>query len=315
MKYFTLLFSALLFAGTSLMAQTPTDSTEGWRKAAILTLGLNQVSLSNWAAGGEGSLSFNSLVSLNADYKKNKSIWDNSLEMSYGLIKSGDAPVIKNDDKLDLNSKYGQHAFKSWYYSALVNFKSQFLPGYNYPNDSIIVSEFLAPAYLTAAIGMDYKPNSNFSLFISPATVKFTIVGNQDLADAGAYGVEAATYNDLGVQTAGGENIRSEFGAYLNMKYKRDLMENVVFQTKLDLFNNYTDKDKDNAKNIDVNWETLIALKVNKFLSTNFFTHLIYDHDIEVPIYEKINGVKTIVGAGPRTQFKQVLGVTFSAKF
>ena len=315
MRYFTLLLSILFFTGTSIKAQEPADSTEGWKKSAILALGLNQVSLSNWAAGGEGSLSFNSLVSLGADYRKDKSTWDNSLEMSYGLIKSGDSPVRKNDDKLDLNSKYGQHAFKSWYYSALVNFKSQFLPGYNYPNDSIKVSELFAPAYLTAAIGMDYKPSPNFSLFLSPATGKFTFVSNQDLANAGAYGVEAATFNDLGVQTAGGENIRSEFGAYLNMKYKRDLMENVVFQTKLDLFNNYTDKDKDNAKNIDVNWETLIALKVNKFLSTNFFTHLIYDHNIKVPIYEKINGVKTIVGAGPRTQFKQILGVTFSAKF
>ena len=63
----------------------------------------------------------------------------------------------------------------------------------------------------------------------------------------------------------------------MNFKFKKDIFTNVTLASKLELFNNYTDKDKDNAKKIDVNWETGLLMKVNKFMTASILTQLIYD--------------------------------------
>jgi hypothetical protein len=297
MKIFGFILLGCLFA-TILSAQTP-DSTKLWNKGGVGSLNFNQVSFSNWAAGGENSISVGAYSNLFAKYKKDKTTWDNSLDLAYGLNKIGDAPLRKNDDKIDLNSKYGHLAFNKWYYSALVNFKSQFADGYNYPNDSVVVSAFMSPAYILLSIGMDYKPNDYFSFYFSPATGKITIVNDQNLADNGAYGVDS------------GKTHREEFGAYIAFAFKKEIMKNATFGTKLDMFSNYSH----NPQNIDVNWDAMLALKVNKYITANISTTLIYDDDIDVPIMEEINGLKTQVGVGPRTQFKEVIGIGLSYKF
>ena len=181
--------------------------------------------------------------------------------------------------------------------------------GYNYPDDSTEISTFLAPAYVLGAIGMDYKPNEVFTLFISPITMKMTIVNDQTLADAGAFGVEAAEYDDSGNLTKNGLSTRSEYGGYLRALFKKDIMKNVNLQTKLELFTNYTEE----PTHVDVNWEVLIAMKVNKFISATISTQLLYDHDIDIAV--DTDGDGNIDAAGPRTQFKEVLGIGLSYKF
>ena len=42
---------------------------------------------------------------------------------------------------------------------------------YNYPNDSVIISNFMA-SYLLFAAGYDYKLKDWLSIFIAPATGK-----------------------------------------------------------------------------------------------------------------------------------------------
>ncbi len=212
---------------------------------------------------------------------------------------------------MEFTSKSGYKTSKNWYLASLVNFKSQFTPGYNYPNDSVMISNFLAPAYVLISTGMDYKPSDIFSFFASPITGKLTFVNNQALADAGAYGVEEALFDSLGVQTAAGKKVRYEFGALISTKFKKEIFKNIIFSTKADFFSNYFN----NPQNIDVNWDVLISMKVNKFVLVSINTTLIYDHDIQVPLYQQINGVKTKVGVGPRTQFKEVFAVGFSYKF
>lgn len=252
---------------------------------------INQLTLTNWAAGGENSISVNGMFNLFANYKKDKTTWDNTLDLAYGIIKQGDADMRKADDRIELSSKYGRHAFENWYYSGLLSFKSQMNDGFKYPNDSVRISAFLAPAYLTASLGMDFKPNANFSMFISPLTGKTTFVMAQELADAGAFGVGP------------GENIRFEFGGFAKFMYKKDLGKNVNFLTKLDLFSNYLE----NPSWIDVNWEVLIAMKINKYISASINSLLIYDKDIMIA---DETGVEK-----DRVQFKELVGVGFSYKF
>ena len=286
-----------------------TDTLDGWQTGGIASLNLTQVSLTNWTAGGQNSLSINGLLSVFANLKKGNSTWDNSLDLAYGLLQQGNDGVRKTDDKIDFTSKYGRKASKNWYYAGLVNFKSQMTAGYAYPDDSTEISNFLAPAYGLAAIGMDYKPNKSFSLFISPLTLKMTIVNDQRLANAGAYGVHAAEYNEIGELTKNGLTTRAEYGGYLRAFFNKDIMKNVNLQTKLELFSNYAET----PENIDVNWEVLIAMKVNKYISATISTQLLYDDDIDIAVDNNNDGL--IDAIGPRTQFKEVLGVGLSYKF
>lgn len=304
--------SIIILATTNVFAQ---DTTKYWAKGGFVSLSFNQLSVTNWAAGGENAISVVSVVNLFANYKKEKTTWDNTLDMGYGLIQLADNPLRKNEDKIELNSKYGRLAKGDFYYAALINMKTQFANGYNFPNDSVIISHLAAPAYITVALGMDYKPNDWFSLFVSPATGKYTIVNDQKLADAGAYGVEAAKYDTSFKKISSGKKFRAEFGAYLRMKLQKDLTKNVNLSTTLNLFNNYTDKVTKNRGNIDIDWQTMISMKAGKYLTTSVFTHVIYDHDIDIPTYETINGVKTVKSVGPKTQFKELIGVGLSYKF
>ena len=284
-----------------------------WRKGGIINLNFNQTSFDNWAAGGEDAISASALLSAFDNYKKGRTAWDNSLDLGYGMLKQGEQKLRKNEDKIDFTSKlgYAVNSKNKLFYTALLNLKSQFDNGYNYPNDSVVISKFGAPAYVTFALGLDYKPNKYFSVFVSPLTMKMTIVGDRDLADAGAYGVNPAEYDSFGNKTKDGEHNRTEFGAYLNAKFQKDIMQNVNLLTKLDLFSNYAE----DPQNVDVNWEVLIAMKINKLLSASISTQLIYDDNIPVPLFSDVNGVRTQTGAGPRTQFKEVLAIGLSYKF
>jgi hypothetical protein len=283
------------------------DTIIGWKKGGVFAVNLAQTSLTNWAAGGQNSFAANGIISVFANLKQGKSVWDNSLDLGYGLLKQGKEDYKKTDDRIELNSKYGRQAFKNVYYALLVNFRTQMAPGYNYidANTKSKISDLFSPAYLVIALGLDYKPNAYFSAFFAPLTVRFTFVTDRILSDAGAFGVSP------------GKNTRSEFGGYLRTIYtkndfKGEFMKNVAFTTKLDLFSNYADK----PQNIDVNWETLVAMKVNKYISVSFNTDLIYDDNIKVP-YDK-NGDGTIAAGeavGSKTQFKEILGVGFSYKF
>lgn len=314
MKKYCLLFvaSAISFCSIAQNADSLKPVVKLWSKGGVGAFNFAQSSFTNWAAGGENALSGTALLSVFSNYKKEKTTWDNTLDLAYGMVQSGKAPLRKNEDKIDFSSKYGRYAFKNyWYGAALVNFKSQFANGYNYPDDSTVISHFMAPAYVLGAIGLDYKPNSFLSLFISPVTSKTTIVNDPRLADAGAYGVEKALYDTAGVKIKDGQMVRSEFGGYLKFTYKKDIFKNVNFATKLELFSNYI---KD-PQNIDVNWENIIGLKVNKYISASLTTNMIYDHDIPVPVERKdANGV-AYMSTGPRLQFKQVFALGFSYKF
>jgi len=288
------------------------DSIMGWKTGGLIGVTISQASFTNWAAGGQNTIALGGLVNLFANYKSEHSSWDNMLDMGYGLLKQGkNGDFIKTDDKVDFTSKYGRKASSKWYYAGLVNFKTQMTAGYNYPDVSTKISDLLAPAYILAAIGMDFKPSDKLTAFVAPITSKNTIVNDEALANAGAFGVEAATYNENGDIVTAGKRSRSEVGGYVRMVYQQTYFKDksVSILSKLDLFSNY----KTNPQNIDISWETIIGLKVNKFITTTITTHLIYDDDIDIAFDNNNDGV--IDGSGPRTQFKEVIGVGLNVKF
>lgn len=291
---FTLTISAQITEGESKLKSVVTDSVKGWRKGAATGLNFSQTALKHWSAGGEDSYAFNALVSLFANYKDLHNAWDNSLDMGYGLLNQGENDMRKTDDRIELVSKYGRKAFSNFYWSGLVNFKTQFTTGYTYTDDTRTkISDFMAPGYLVGALGLNYKPNAFFSAFLAPATGKLTLVNDEALSAAGAYGVDP------------GKKARTEFGGYARLtyaqnKFKGAFMKNISLSSKLDLFSNYL---KD-PQNVDVSWENIILMKVNKYIGITFTTNLLYDADIVDPTDGKA-----------KIQLKEILGVGFSYKF
>lgn len=301
MKNIIIAFAALLFATN--VATSQTDTTNYWLTKGNAQLLLNQASFTNWVQGGNNSYSGTALLNYNVTYNDSITIWENVFDFGYGLINTSEFGTRKNEDKIDLLSNFNHIAATDFYYTGKLNFKSQFVEGFNYPNDTTVVSNFLAPAYVILSAGMTYKPNADFSFYLSPATGKMTIVNNEVLSAAGAYGVTP------------GEMTRFEFGAYATIDFKKEVMENITFKSKLDLFDNFTNPVSQNRANIDVNWESSLNLTVNEFITVNIFAHLIYDHDIAVPIYGTVAGEEVVVKTAPRLQVKQTLGLGFSYKF
>ncbi len=277
--------------------------SSNWDLNGAFNLNFTQVGLKNWAGGGQSSISLGSLLKLNANYQKGKHSWYNSFDGSYGVAQVGGSKKLfkKTDDQLILVSKYGYSLSKNWSASGLLDFRTQFAPGYTFVADttveagekrSSLISEALAPAYALIAAGLEYKRVDKFYALIAPVAGKVTIVGNQTLADAGAFGVEK------------GENIRFELGSVLKAGVNfKELAKNVSFSSNLTLFQSY-----ESIGHVDVNWETLTVFKINKYLSTTFSTLLIYDDDILIADEDGKD-------AKPRIQFKDVLSIGFLAKF
>lgn len=279
-------------------SSTPHDTTY-WNLGGVTSLTFSQVSLTNWAAGGDNSTSFLGYVNAFADHVKGPAIFENSLEIGYGVINQGDKGFIKADDKISYNSKYGRRLSdgnKKWYWTTNINFRTQFADGFNQRDLTKKISGWLAPGYVFTSVGIDYKPSKNFWVAYTPLSAKVTIVNDQELSDAGAFGVEP------------GERTRSEVGSYLTSVIKTHLLENINFESKLQLFSNY----REEPEKIDINWETTFVLKVNNFITTNILNQLIYDEDILIPTFDD-NGEQ--IGEGPKVQFKNIFGVGFTYKF
>jgi Protein of unknown function (DUF3078) len=287
-------------AATKTIAKDPNDTLPKiWKKGGLFNFNFGQTSLSNWAAGGDKlQLNVNGFLNLYAFYAKDRSAWDNSLDLALGYVKTTSLGERKSDDRIDFTSKYGYKLSPTskWYASALFNFRTQMAPGFNYPTatTSTKISQFLSPAYAILSLGLDYKPNKNFSLFVSPLTTRWVIVNAKGLAvvnqKGGVYGVPL------------GKGVRNELGAYLSANYMQEIVKNVTYKGKLDLFSNY----KSNPQNIDVFMTNLLSANIFKGISFNLGLDMIYDDDVRV------------LGSdfkSRRTQFRQNIGIGYLKKF
>lgn len=303
MKKVSLYFMTLFFALSLSATAQEADSTEvlpNWKKSGAINFSFANVSLSNWAAGGESSISIGTILDLKAVRTGEKSVWDNSLRVQYGITRIGESSknlIKKNNDDFHFISNYGYKFNNSkWYATQIVDFQTQMAGGYAYTRDADgveqegdLISTFLAPGYLTLATGIAYKTKHFFANY-APLTAKFTFVTDDALSAAGAFGVTP------------GEKSRSELGSSLLMGLEVEPMKNVKLKSNLNLFANY-----ETLSQIDVNWETLLVFTVNKYLTTSFGTHLKYDHDILIAQED---------GTSKRAiQFKNVLNVNVGFTF
>lgn len=246
---------------------------KGWSKKGLVTFLFNQSNFNNWIAGGESNLSGTLGLNYEIHYKGKNSTWDNKIMANYGLIQTDNAEFAKkSDDRLELNSVYGKKAKGNWFYSVILNFRTQFTKGYSYRKDTngkefrIENTGFFSPAYLTFGPGFYYKKKENFKLNLAPLTSKMTFVDNfytsqQGYVDGSYFGVDS------------NKTLRYELGFYASAYYKFNLMKNVSAENILNLYTNYLQQ----PENVDIDYQINIVMTINKYLSTNFTFQTIYD--------------------------------------
>ncbi|MBO6517672.1 MAG: DUF3078 domain-containing protein [Bacteroidia bacterium] len=276
-----------------------------WKTGGFQALNFNQGSFSNWSLGGVNAISVTALGNAYANYKFSNWTWDNNLDLAYGLLQNKGEDIRKNEDKIDFQSKVGRKASDKLSWASIARFESQFDKGYDFNDEDEnrpVISRFMAPAYLKLSLGIDYKPTDKLSIYISPAAGKWTFVTDDSIAAQHLYIPEEH----------GNANRRGEFGALTSFIYQnKKIAKNIGLRTSLELFNNYTDDNRPNRRNIDVDWQVRTDIKISKYIGANLFTHLKYDHDTKIE-YDPENkpGV-----TGPRTQFKELFGLGFNYKF
>ncbi len=277
-----------------------------WKETNNFRLIFTQNSFVNWSAGGNNSISGIAKINIKRDYKNNHTVWQSELKAYYGLNKEASRELRKTEDLIELNSTFGyrNNINSKWYYSAKFNFKTQFTNGYKYPNTDKPISKFFSPAYNFLGVGSEYFSKQNaLKIYLSPLTNKMTFVYNKLLANEGSFGVEPAVYDDAGNLVTEGENLKVEVGTYIAGEWNTEVMENIIMNNKLILYSDYLNK----YGNVDVNWELNFDLTINKHVTANVGSHILYDDDVKHK--EDINNDGKLVALGPKTQLKQLLGV------
>lgn len=290
-----LLTLAFTFAVVSIYAQDKKDKLEDgkWNLKGVTGLNLSQTAVSNWAAGGENSMSGTAYMNGSLTRKNGHWLWSNALILEYGLTSTKSYGSRKSSDKIDFTTQLGYSSDDKWYYTLMADFKSQFYKGYDYSTDPrSYISNFFSPAYTNISLGLEFRPGTWYSLYLSPLAGKLTFVNSDYLSGIGAFGVEP------------GDKLKAELGVYFKARMEKKIMENVNLISTLDLFTAYNSS----FGNDDINWDVLISMKINKFLSANINTTLKYDDEIK-----SVADDGTL--RGPRVQFKEVIGIGVAYNF
>lgn len=287
---------AVLFTASA-FAQDPAAETvpSNWKKGVVTNIGFSQLSLTNWSAGGSGSISLNTFIDTYANYAKGKTMWNNELQMGYGFIESfDDTGYKKSDDRLILDSKWGYKATDKLYFSSVFNLRSQFAKGYT---GEQMTSNFWAPANSSLGIGIDWQPSKNMSVNFAPLTGKIVMVGIPELRSK--YGFAEDELDNFA---------RFEFGAQLKVDNKLEVKDFKV-ASSLMLFSDYLD----NPLDIKVNWDLNVDAKLSKYFSASMRTSLIYDSKIKSAVLRDKKTHEPILDADGKEQL--VAGVQFKELF
>ncbi|MFK2819670.1 DUF3078 domain-containing protein [Flavobacteriaceae sp. LMIT009] len=280
-----------------------------WKEINRASLDISEVAFVNWNAGGSNSISGLLGLEVQRNYQKDHMVWENRGVARYGVNKQQNQKLRKTDDLLELHSRFGwrKDTISNWYYSANFSFKTQFTNGYNYSNsDSKPISKLMAPAYMFLGVGTVYGEHiESFSAYLSPLTLKSTFVLDQNLADAGAFGVTPAIYDDLGNRLTKGRNSREEVGILITSAFEKDLFENIRVRNLVSLYTDYLN----DFGNVDIDWEVNFNFQVNEYVRATMGSHLKYDNDVKIAAEVEENGLDETVLEGAKVQWKQLLGI------
>lgn len=284
LELFRLNDTSLVWTFNTALIPPKTLKPKFWTLSGAGKMDVAQVWIEQWAKGGENSLSTLFILNYQANYKKKKVKWDNDFEYRYGFLKQGEQALRKNEDKIKINSIFNYYAFKKVYYGFTTSLQTQFFKGYRYKPDTAVVSNWAAPLYMTNALGLNYFPVKQLSVFFSPITNRTIFVRDTSVIDQTNYGVER------------GQKVKYEPGAIVKSILNWNITKNIHLLNKFDLFTRY-----DDLKKYNVDWELTLTFKFNSIVHTTLNTHLVYDPDFKTT--DSQGNEKNPV------QFKEVLSI------
>ncbi|MFZ1806238.1 MAG: DUF3078 domain-containing protein [Cyclobacteriaceae bacterium] len=275
-KFFSTVFFLIVFSAVASAQIVKIDTATFWKKSFKSGLNLNQSSFSaNWKAGGVNSFGFNAFLNSKMNYKKEKKSWTNEIDLLYGMVNNDGQGFRKTLDRIYLDTKYGYDFNEKWGLFTALNFSSQFAEGFKYQEDANgveqgrLISNFLAPAFITGSLGFEYSPDESFKLRLAPIASRLTIVQNSErylaVDSVAPYGVDA------------GEALRIEALAFQMLaEYNKDIAENLNLKWRYLFFANYQTLE---MKTIDHRLDMNLTAKVNKFVNVSLGGILLYDFD------------------------------------
>ena len=333
MKKYLLPFFALCLAAT-LVAQEAEQTPSPWSCTGVVGLNASATGLVNWAAGGNNNVNGVAFGKVRLLYNENNLSWETNLNLEYGLsyIDQKNDPLQKSSDVIDFKTKFGWQFHKAWYLTAAAGFQSQFAYGRAYDGteaEDPIVSKFLSPSYTDISVGIDWKPNSIFSLYLSPVAGKITTAYVGDAVEKANPGLREQMQEKYGTWAYVKDSDKKEYTnckAELGLNFKGSInytYKDLKIITSLGLFTPYAwDKTevldaedkfvgyRDNNRrfgNFDVDWDAAISYQFLKCLNVTLSTSLKYYNGVKIADKEGI--------AVERVQFKGILGLGVGYSF
>ena len=334
-KYILSIFSLCLAA--TMLAQETDQTPSPWSCNGVVGLNASATGLVNWAAGGNNNVNGVAFGKVRLLYNENNLSWETNLNLEYGLsyIDQKNDAFQKSSDVIDFSTKFGWQFHKAWYLTAAAGFKSQMAFGRAYDGTEAadpIISKFLSPSYTDISVGIDWKPNDIFSIYLSPVAGKITTAYVGDAIEDANPGLREQMQEKYATWTYSKEadgtydkiykNAKAELGLSLkggiNYTYK-----DLKIITTVGLFTPYAwDKNemfdaekkfigyRDNNRrfgNFDVDWDAAISYQFLKCLNVTLSTSLKYYNGVKIADAEGV--------VAERVQFKGILGLGIGYSF
>ncbi|WP_428667964.1 DUF3078 domain-containing protein [Runella sp.] len=266
-----------IFSFSASAQEEAVKDTSYWKKASKFGLNLSQGTFSNsWQGGGINNIAFGVYLNSKGEYTKGLDNWVNDFQFQLGAIKNKEDDFRKSIDRLFFDTKYGRqlHADSKWYFIGTLNFLSQISNGRDYKDERApFISAFFTPAYLTEAIGLEWKPTKFFNMQFSPGAVRQTILGNKNLYKSIDLLTPEYKFSNYGVER--GKSVRNEIALMqLVMNFDKDIAKDVNFKWRYQGFASTKD-----LKAIDNRLDAQLTAKFAKYFNVNLGLIAIYDQD------------------------------------
>lgn len=219
----------------------------------------------NWYQGGTSNVNLLSDQQFSVKYndpKEQRILFENLIQWRLN-INSAPEDTLRSirisEDLFQINSKFGLKAYNNWYYTATLNFKTQFFTSYT-ANTNDKSASFLSPAELNLGLGMSYQYKNEKKLFetsvsLSPLSYNLQFIIDNDMNPA-----------NFGIKSGKSMN---QYGSSFEGRIKWEFYHNMVWTCRLFYFTNY--------EHVQGDWENTFDFILNRFFSTRLFVHLRYD--------------------------------------
>jgi len=223
----------------------------------------------NWYKGGVRNLNLINTHNASFNYSKNKIQTNNYVEWKLNIFTNPNDTLRLYriaEDLIRTYSNFGIQAIHNWYYSSVLEIKTQLFKNF-VENSKQGLSSAFSPLYINAGIlGMRYQKvktfpkvkgkKIDFNTDISPLSVEYVGVFNKDI-DPARFGIKDGKWH------------LTNFGSTLNAKLIVNFNKYVSFISRFYYFTNY--------EKITAESENTLNMPINRYFSTTLYLYVRYD--------------------------------------